>query len=181
MAMTLLADNTADTTDLASVAFTSGIDSTYKLYIFKFYDVNPVTDDVNFQFNGSDDASSWSYDIIKTTTFFNGGYHSEADDSAGQNYSTGSDIAQGTGYQRLTGGLGNGGDESAAGELFLFNPSNTTYVKHFYARCQHYSEGNASYDSFIAGYFNTTAAITALNFSMTSGNMDAVIKMYGVG
>ena len=179
MAMTLITTN--EPSGAAGSAFTSSIDNTYKLYIFKWYDVNPATDDVQFTFNGSDDASSWSYDIIKTTTFFNGGYHSEADDSAGQNYSTGSDIAQGTGYQPLTGGLGNGGDESAAGELFLFNPSNTTYVKHFYARCQHYSESNASYDSFIAGYFNTTAAITALNFSMTSGNMDGTIKMYGVG
>ena len=96
-------------------------------------------------------------------------------------YSTGSDIAQGTGYQGLTGGLGNDADASAVGELFLFNPSNTTYVKHFYASTNSYGNNDASQNTFTAGYFNTTAAITALNFQMSSGNMDAVIKMYGVG
>jgi hypothetical protein len=179
MAMTLLTTNTPS--GAANSAFTSSIDSTYKLYIFKFYDVNPATDDVSYTFNGSDDASSWSYDIIKTTTFFNGGYHAENDSNAGQNYSAGSDIAQGTGYQPISTGVGNDADSSVAGTLWLFNPSNTTYVKHFYTRANNYSEANGSYDSFAAGYFNTTAAITAIDFKMTSGNMDGTIKMYGVG
>ena len=183
MAMTLITTNTSS--NAASSSFTSSIDSTYKLYIFKWYDVNPVTDDVQFTFNVSDDTSSHSYDITKTTTFFNGGFHLEDDSSAGQNYSTGSDIAQGTGYQNISTSQGSAGDESAAGTLWLFNPSNTTYVKHFYTRANNYNVGdgsnNGSYDSFAAGYFNTTAAITAIDFKMSSGNMDAVIKLYGVG
>ena len=176
--MTLITTNTSS--GAANSAFTSSIDSTYKLYIFKFYDVGPATDDVVLQFNGSDDTSSHSYDITKTTTYYRS-YHAEADDSAVVSYSTGSDIAQGTGYQGLTGGLGNDADASAVGELFLFNPSTTTYVKHFYASTNSYGNNDASQNTFTAGYFNTTAAITALNFQMSSGNMDAVIKMYGVG
>ena len=68
--MTLITTNTSS--NAASSSFTSSIDSTYKLYIFKFYDVNPATDGVDFTFNGSDDTSSWSYDITKTTSFFEG-------------------------------------------------------------------------------------------------------------
>ena len=180
MAMTLLADNTADTTDLATVSFTSSIDSTYKLYIFKFYDINPATDGQYFTFNGSDDTSSHSYDITKTTTVFSAS-HTEDDSSTNLTYNPGQDIVQGTGFQRLTGGQGNGADESVAGELFLFNPSNTTYVKHFYSTVSFYGENNQANNPYIAGYFNTTAAITALQFKFESGNFDGTIKMYGVG
>ena len=179
MAMTLLADNTADTTDLANVSFTSSIDSTYKLYIFKFYDVNPATDDVSFDFNGSDDTSSHSYDISKNTTYFSA-YHTEADDAAAVGYSTGQDLSESTSFQKLTGGTGNDADSSVAGELFLFNPSNTTYVKHFYARTSSHGENNMANDNFASGYFDTTAAITAIQFKMSAGNMDGTIKMYGV-
>ena len=178
MAMTLITTNTPS--GASSSSFTSSIDSTYKLYIFKWLDVGPATDDVNFTFNGSDDTSSHSYDITKTTTYFHS-YHSEDDSTAALSYSTGNDLAQGTGYQYLSSGLGSGADESCAGTLWLFNPSNTTYVKHFYARCNQYWESNYSSDGFIGGYFNTTAAITAIDFKMTSGNFDGIIKMYGVG
>ena len=179
MAMTLLTTNSD--TNQTSMSFTSGIDSTYKLYIFKWFDVGPATDNTQFSFNGSDDTSSWSYDITKTTTYLNFGSHLEDDSSASTNYSTGGDIAQGTGYQTLTGGLGNDADSSAAGTLWLFNPSNTTYVKHFYARIAHHSDSTGNVDQVVAGYFNTTAAITAIDFKMASGNFDGTIKMYGVG
>ena len=181
MAMTLITTNTSS--NAASSSFTSSIDSTYKLYIFKFFDVNPATNDVSFTFNVSNDGGS-NYDTTKITTFFNGGFHSEADDSVGQNYSTGSDLSDsdgGTVYQPISTGVGNDADSSVAGTLWFFNPSNTTYVKHFLTRANNYSEANGSYDSFCGGYANTTNALNAIQFKMSSGNMDAVIKMYGVG
>jgi len=178
MAMTLITTNTSS--GAATSDFTSSIDNTYKLYIFKFYDVNPATDTADFTFNGSDDASSHSYDIIKTTTYFTF-YHNEDDSNYNLAYQAARDLAQSTAFQLLTDSQGSGGDESSAGELFLFNPSNTTYVKHFYARDNAYYSGDISRQNYIAGYFNTTAAITALQFKMSTGNMDAVIKMYGVG
>ena len=92
-----------------------------------------------------------------------------------------SDQAQGTAFENLNDGLGNGADESLAGTLWLFNPSNTTYVKHFYSRIQYYQSGDYSEQFFTQGYFNTTAAIDDIQFKMSSGNFDGTIKMYGVG
>jgi hypothetical protein len=177
MAMTLITTN-PDSTDVATVSFTSGIDSTYKLYIFKFYDVNPATDNQEFQFQGSIDGGS-NYNVTITSSFFRA-HHGE-DDSSGLGYTGTMDQAQGTGFQNLVENLGNGADESLAGELYLFNPSNTTYVKHFYSTIQAYEGGDRTYNSYMAGYFNNTNDIDAIRFQMASGNMDGVIKMYGVG
>jgi len=177
MAMTLITTNTSS--GAASSSFTSSIDSTYKLYIFKFIDVNPATDSANFQFQVN--ASSQSgYNETMTTTFFDA-IHTEDDATAEMGYRTAHDQAQGTAYQTLGRELGNDADASFAGELFLFNPSNTTYVTHFYSTANHYQDGSRSYNTFAAGYINVTAAITNIQFKMSSGNMDAVIKMYGVG
>jgi len=177
MAMTLITTNTSS--DAATSDFTSSIDSTYKLYIFKFYDVNPATDAVHFTFNGSIDGGS-IYNVTKTTTNFTA-YHNEDDSGPTLGYSTGDDLAQGTGFQPLTSTIGNGVDESAAGELYLFNPASTTYVKHFYSRLNAYQAGNYTVEVYAAGYFNDTNDIDAIQFKMSSGNMDGVIKMYGVG
>jgi len=177
MAMTLITTNTSS--GAASSSFTSSIDSTYKLYIFKFYDVNPVTDAALFTFNGSIDAGS-NYNVTKTSTFFRS-IHNEGDSTAALQYMTANDEAQSTAFQDLVESIGSGGDESAAGELFLFNPSNTTYVKHFYSTTQSYHDSDFAMTCYVGGYFNTTDNIDAVQFKMSSGNMDAVIKMYGVG
>ena len=177
MAMTLITTNTE--TNATSSSFTSSIDSTYKLYIFKFYDVNPATDNARFTFNGSIDGGS-NYNVTKTTTVFEA-HHDEADSATGLAYHTDRDLAQGTGYQDLTQATGNGADESCAGTLWLFNPSNTTYVKHFYGTIPNLHGDEYNWNQWVAGYFNNTDNIDAIDFKMSSGNMDAVIKMYGVG
>jgi len=153
MAMTLITTN-PDSTDVANVSFTSSIDSTYKLFIFKFYDINPATDDTYFTFNGSIDTGS-NYNVTKTSTYFRA-YHAESDAEAAMAYETGNDLAQSTSYQRLSYAVGNDSDASNAGILWLFNPSNTTYVKHFYATGNWQNDGNYSYNSYVSGYFNTT-------------------------
>ena len=175
--LVLLATETASGD--STLSFTSSIDSTYDEYVFRFYDFNPATDAQSLTFQASTDGGS-SYGVTATTSWFVS-YHNESGTDGNTGYSSGLDIAQGTGYQPISTGVGNDADSSVAGTLWLFNPSNTTYVKHFYTRANNYSEANGSYDSFAAGYFNTTAAITAIDFKMSSGNMDAVIKMYGVG
>ena len=177
MAMTLITTNTSS--NAATSDFTSGIDSTYKLYIFKYYDVNPATDNIDFSFQANAVGGS-GFNETMTTTFFRTN-HPEDDAEAQIGYQDSFDQAQGTAYQFITYDQGNGGDESAAGELFLFNPSNTTYVKHWYSRTQYYHYSDGTQEAFVAGYFNTTAAIDEVSFKMSSGNMDAVIKMYGVG
>ena len=177
MAMTLITTNTSSDADFSD--FTSGIDSTYKLYIFKFYDINPATvDGVIWQFQASTDAgSSWGVNI--TSTFFRAG-HTEAD-ATSLAYETGYDLAQSTNPQPLAYPIGSGSDESAAGELYLFNPSNTTYVKHFYGRATCYDNDDAIKDNFAAGYINTTSAVDGIRFYVHSQNHDSVVKMYGVG
>ena len=176
MAMTLITTNTESNATTSD--FTSSIDSTYKLYIFKFYDVNPATDAVEFGFQGNASSQSGYNETITSSSFR--AYHTEAD-SSGLGYETDGDQAQGTAFQPLTFLTGNGADESAAGELFLFNPSDTTYVTHFYARTNEYHRDDRLNNIYIGGYFNVTAAITNIQFKMSSGNFDGTIKMYGVG
>ena len=180
-AMTLISTQTASNS--ATISFTSGIDSTYKEYIFKFIDIHPATDGAEFQFNGSDDDSSHSYDVTKTTTFFQS-QHDEGDSYTNLGYLTGNDLAQGTGFQDLGRNVGNDNDQSCVGFLNLFNPSSTTFVKHFIARfnnAQDISSTHYSAETYISGYFNTTADITAIQFKFSSGNIDSgTIKLYGV-
>ena len=177
MAMTLITTNTSS--NAASSSFTSSIDSTYKLYIFKWYDVNPATNEQVFRFQCSTDGGS-NYNITVTSTHFQS-KNNEGDSDSGLEYRTDQDVAQGTGYIPLMPGIGSGGDESGAGELHLFNPSSGTYVKHWYAEEIWYHGGDAARHTFQGGYFNTTSAINAISFNFESGNMDGTIKMYGVG
>ena len=172
----LLSTQTAD--DSASISFTSGIDSTYGVYVFKFININAATDQANFTFQASTDGGS-SYGVTLTTTFIMA-YHEESDGDAGLQYQSGLDLAQSTDFQIIYYYLGNGSDECGSGELHLFNPASTTYVKNWYARGNANISGARSDDDMPAGYFNTTTALNAIQFKMTSGNFDGKIKMYGV-
>ena len=160
---------------VSEIEFTSKITSTYGEYIFKFYNINPATDSAEFTFNLSSDGGD-NYNVTKTTSSF----WAENGASALLEYRTGDDLAQGTGYQVLAENVGNGSDESAAGELHLFNPASTTYVKHFYSRVQYKHSYPMPVQMFIGGYGNTTSAVNAVRFVMDSGDFDGTIKMWGV-
>jgi len=177
--LVLLNTNTI-TSGVASSSFTSNIDSTYNTYLFKYINIHAGTNDAKFQFNFSTDSGS-SYNVTKTTTAFRG-YHDEADSQTNLSYQTGQDLAQSTAYQTLTDEMGtSNNDESLVGEIYLFNPSSTTFVKHFLSITQFYQYQPASRFFYIAGYGNTTSAIDAVDFKFSSGNIDSgVIKMYGL-
>ena len=162
----------------ASISFTSGIDSTYKEYIFYFKSIHPQNSVFGFGFNGSIDSGS-NYNVTKTTTFFSA-YHNENGTSGTLEYSTSADLAQSTDFQRLTGTVSNDNDQAFSGYLHLFNPSDTTFVKHFISNVNYaYSGGGESVR--VAGYFNTTSAINAVQFKMNTGNIDSGdILLYGV-
>ena len=152
-AMNLLETQTASSS--ATISFTSNIDSTYKEYVFKLYDIHPETNNVDFQFNGRD--GSTAYDATKTTTYFSA-THNEDGSGGGLSYETAVDLAQSTGVQKLSkSGIGNDNDHSASGEMYLFNPSSTTFVKHFMARSHYSGHDEQSRDDFIAGYCNVVA------------------------
>ncbi len=181
--LVLLSTQTASSS--ANISFTTGLDSTYDEYIFSFINIHPATDQVAFQFNLSTDGGS-NYNVTKTTTFFMG-YHDEADTEAGVAYFTAYDLAQSTSFQNLIfPTLSNDNDSNTSGSLTLFNPSSTTYVKHFISRLNctvEASGGSSPYseDVYVAGYGNTTSAVNAIQFKMSSGNIDdGIIKMYGV-
>ena len=180
MAMTLITNSAdSDSTDLTSIDFTSGIDSTYKLYIFKFLDINPGTQS-NFGFQVNVDGAS-GYNETVTSTYFMAA-HRENDGDPNLSYVTAKDQAQGTAFNILASDVGVASDESCAGTLWLFNPSNTTYVKHWYSRVHELNQGgDYAMDIFSAGYFNVTGAIDEIQFKMASDNFDGTIKMYGVG
>ena len=167
-----------DYSDAATASITSGINSTYGEYIFKFYNIGPATDNVNFTFQGSIDAGS-NYNVTMTTVFF-WAYLQESDANEGLELHESSSQQQGTAFQKLTHETGSDADQSCAGELHLFNPSSTTYVTNFYSRIQNASRDDKAYDHFTAGYFNSTDNIDAIQFKMSSGNFDGTIKMWGV-
>tara|TARA_R100001086_G_scaffold199479_2_gene115692 strand:+ start:1507 stop:2055 length:549 start_codon:yes stop_codon:yes gene_type:complete len=182
MAMTLLSTQTADgdTTLSFTASAIDGFNSTYKLYIFKILDCNPETDTTEFTFQGSIDAGS-NYNVAITSTVFSS-QHQEDNGANSLGYISGNDQAQGTAFQEIGRDVGSAADESCAGELFLFNPSSTTYVKHFYSRIHSYAGGTArSDDCFCAGYLNTTSDIDAIQFKMASGDFEGTVAMYGVG
>ena len=177
-AMTLISTQTASSS--STIDFTSGIDSTYDEYVFRFYNFHPQNNAIRLKFNASDDTSSHSYDVVKTTSMFNA-YHDESGGTAALAYETGTDEAQASGTIFLGNDTSNANDACMSGYLQIFNPSSTTYVKHFMSRAATLANGEYAVDTYKAGYFNTTSAITAIQFSASSGNIDnMVIKLYGI-
>ena len=153
------------------------LDGTYPIYKFEFINVHPASDNVQFNVNFRDGGSS--YDATKTTTAFRA-YHAESD-ASGLNYETGFDLAQSTSAQPLSMELGADNDQSCSGEMKLFDPSNTTFVKQFISRVNTSQYGDLTMDHQVAGYANVTAAIDAVQFSMSSGDIaSGKIKLYGI-
>ena len=179
--MVLIKEQTASAS--ASISFVDGtdgvvLDSTYNTYLFKFINIHPATDSVNFTFNLSTDSGS-SYNVTKTTTLFHA-EHAENDSGATLTYRTGEDLAQSSAYQYL-GYQGADNDQVVCGELKLFSPSNTTFVKHFIAKISNQHPSEYARNIYMAGYGNTTSAVNAIDFKFSSGNIDAgTIKLYGV-
>ena len=175
--ITFISSQTASSS--ASLSFTSGINSTYKAYKFVFVNCKPATDNVNFEVNFSTDGGS-NYNVTKTTTSFFA-VHDEADTDTFLGYRTDHDLAQSTAFQNLGIEIGNASDENISGSLTLFNPSSTTYVKHFFTNSEYNSYHNYSQNAFRAGYCNTTSAVNAVRFQMSSGNIaDGKIYLYGI-
>ena len=180
--MTLIKEQTASSS--ASISFVDGssdvvLDSTYPIYKFEFINCHPATNEANFTFQASTDGGS-NYNTTLTSSYFEA-YHAEAGDAQGLGYEANKDLAQSTSFQPLFWSSGSDNDESGNGTLHLFDPSSTTFVKHFI----HTGSHNVNYDYAIhthaSGYFNTTSAINAVQFKYSSGNIDSgTIKLYGI-
>ena len=165
----------------ANLSFTSGIDSTYKEYVFKLINIHPATGAAKLRIIGSTDTGS-SYGVATTTTMFEA-LHNEAGADGTVRYEDGDDAAQSTSAINISTGVGSDADECLSGYLHLFEPSSTTFVKHFISSMQFVNNSGTPYskNNFSAGYINTTSAVDAIQFSFSSGNIDAgIILMYGV-
>ena len=178
MAMTLIT-NSADTdsTDVANISFT-GIDNTYKLYIFKFIDIHPEASaaKLRVQFNIAGESG---YNETITSTFFDA-EHSEADDTPTLGYKTAVDQANSSGEVNLTREIGGENNESAAGTLWLFNPASTTFNTHFCSRISSHYHADYNMDNFVSGYVSGAGAVDEVQFTVESDNFNGTIKMYGV-
>jgi hypothetical protein len=175
--MVLLSSQTASAS--ASISFTTGIDSTYKEYQFYFINIHAGSSGQDFTFNMSTDGGS-NYNVTKTTTSI-WAYHKEDGTDPLLDYNTGRDLGQGTGFQSLSAGANIDSDANCSGILTIFNPASTTYVKHFTATSNIFDNGNYAINMYFAGYGNTTSAVNAVRFQMSSGNIDdGTILMYGI-
>ena len=175
--LTHIATQTASSS--ASLNFTSGIDSTYKEYIFYFVNIHPATDNAEFTFQGSTDGGS-NYNTTATTTFFES-YHLENGTSQGLTYQTSFDSAQTTSYFNLIANVGNNDDQSCSGTLTLYNPNSSIFVKHFMCDSHNAQGLDRAYRTFVGGYFNDTNDINAVSFKFSSGNIDSgQILLFGL-
>ena len=186
-AMTLIKEQTASSS--ASISFVDGssdvvLDSTYPIYKFEFISIHAGTDRSIFQFQGSTDSGS-NYNTTVTSSYFNA-YHTESDSGTPTvEYNTSHDDAQSTSYSNLNVHIGVDNDNNISGSLFIYNPSSTTFVKHFMSDISHtyVTSSNVPYSwrNFKGGYFNSTSALDAFDFKFSSGNIDAgTIKLYGI-
>jgi hypothetical protein len=175
----LIALSTQTASSSSSVSFTSGIDSTYSEYLFIFNNIHPASDGVNFSFQASTNGGS-SYGVTATTTNFVAN-HAEAGNDNNFYYNTGNDLAQSTNYAIINDYYVNDNDASGSGMLRIFEPSSTTFVKHFIADFNNLYKPTYSNRTLSAGYFNSTSALNAFDFKFSSGNIDAgTIQMFGV-
>ena len=178
---TLLSTTTASSD--SAVSITSGIDSTYKEYLFILNNIHPSADSAEFGFQG-DTGTNTSYAQTITSSFFHAAHRQDAAVTEFA-YDTGADLTQATGLQQLAYNIDNGNDANLSGYLKLFDPSSSTFAKHFFAVCNYTYDGDGderySYNTVVGGYFNTTTAITRLQFKFVSGNVDAgTIQLIGI-
>ena len=175
----VLISTTTVSTAVANISFTSGIDSTYKEYVFEFINMNPATNSVNWSFQVNASGQTGFNETLTSSAFM--AQHAENDTDSGLGNQGGHAQEQGTAYQTLNYNTANFADASVSGELHFFNPASTTYVKNFYSCTNEMLEASYTINFFTSGYINTASAITEIDFKFSSGNINAgKIKMYGI-
>jgi len=179
MAITYIASAIASYS--STLSFTSGIDSSYNEYQFRYVNMHPSINQAWFSFQVNAAGQTGFNEVITSTAWRY--YHNDTVDAyQGGGYRTDADQAQGTAYQPLTYETGYDNDQACSGMLTLYDPASTTYVKQFTARTNDAQADDYTIDNHMAGYINTTSAIDEISFKFSTGNIDAgSIYMYGVG
>ena len=171
-----------DASNSSTVNFINGsndvvIDNTYKTYIFRFINMHPDPNNgPNFGIQATTDGSN--FNVTQSVTHFRARHDDDTSTTFG--YDTGNDSVQATGYQSM-GSPGNGNDECFTGQAIIFNPSSTTFIKHYVTVCANFESGDIAQNVYNAGYFNTTSALTGFSFKMSAGNIGSGrIALYGI-
>ena len=168
----------------ASLQFIHGssgvvFDSTYKEYVFTFKNIHPQTDNSSLTFQVSSNGGT-SYGVNTTTTYFRG-QHEEDGSSSALTYVGSDDIADESGFIPLSEDCGNDNDQNCSGIMSIFNPADTTFMKHWLHNMSGMQRNDYAFNEFMAGYFNTTSAINAVKFEFGAGAIDAGdICLYGI-
>jgi hypothetical protein len=168
----------------ASLQFIDGasgvvFDSTYKEYVFTFKNIHPQTDNSSLTFQVSSNGGT-SYGVNTTTTYFRG-QHEEDGSSSALTYVGSDDIADESGFIPLSEDCGNDNDQNCSGIMSIFNPADTTFMKHWLHNMSGMQRNDYAFNEFMAGYFNTTSAINAVKFEFGAGAIDAGdICLYGI-
>ena len=157
------------------------LDNTYPIYQFEFINIHASTNASSFSFQ-ADTGTNTSYNQTMTTTAFRSNHAEELPDSDGAvSYRGGNDQAQGTSFQEISQPVSNDNDSGISGQLKIFSPSSSIFVKHLISETNTAQASPASYTHNCAGYFNTTTPLTRFQFKMSSGNIDSgAIKLYGI-
>ena len=164
----------------SSIAFTSGLDNTYDEYVFYFINMHAGSNGERLQFQANAVGES-GYNETITSTYFDANHKEDNSGTPALTYQPNQDQAEGTAYQDLNRGMGVNNDDSHSGELHICNPSSTSMMKQFYGTCSHYEHGVTAMNGYVAGQLNTTSAINAIQFKMSSGNIDdGTIYLYGI-
>ncbi len=180
--------SSSSTAGAASIEFTSGIDNTYSEYVFYFINCAPITNGQEIQMITSTDGGS-SYGVSTTSTHYHSLHYTTWSFETSLAYESSRDLANSTSPHKLSGNMANstqsaGGNNipgaNFGGELRLYNPSSTTYVKHWTAKFSYNFYIAGTINSFHAGYVNTTSAVNAIKFYSSSGNIEGTIAMYGI-
>ena len=172
-----------DASSSSTLSFVDGsdsvdLDNTYKTYLFRFVNIHPANDNVDFEFQGNAAGGSGFNETITSSMFI--AEHKE-NDNTDFTYRGSNEQAQGTSFQDIAYNVGNDNDQGLSGELYLFNPSNTTFVKHFMANIATHAHQENIVNHYTAGYFNTTSAIDEIQFKFSGGNIDSGrIALYGI-
>ena len=181
-AMTFIKKLTASSS--GTLSFVDGassvvLDNTYKEYLFIFNNLHPGTDAANLSFQGNAAGGS-GFNETLTTTYFRARHREDGSDGA-VGYEPDYDLAQSTNFQTLSYGTGSDNDQGCSGTLHLFNPSSTTFVKHFISTVTNCGRNDHARSENAAGYFNTTSAIDEIQFKFHTGNIDSgTITLYGI-
>jgi len=156
------------------------LDSTYKEYMFEFINIHPSANDSYFTFQANAVGESGFNETITSTMFR--AYNKEDSSANALVYEGGDyDLQEQEVFQVLNDSVGTDTDQSTCGRLMIFEPSSTTFAKHFMYTGVENAADNKVQNTFTAGYFNTTAALDEFQFKMNTGNMaTGSIKLSGV-